>query len=832
MARIGCAWLSLVVAATPLLLPANPGLAQSRRPVPTTPSTPAAASDGLQLKVRRLPDAVELVLEQAGLGASLTQQPLADRWQGDLRTDRPRALKVGPQSLALPAEGFERISFDGRGDTFRLTVTPVAGRPLASPVISSDGRDLVVSFAAQSNVLGQTARYNMRQPIPVPTESFVPPLRPRAVAPPVGDMAVGTMTIQNRGFLNISGPPVTLTTRGANPRDILMVLAQMGGYGFAYSDLQPRKIKQGTDLFDQRPGLEARSPDSQNNEGGSVILPKVTVFFKNESFSRAFNFVLASSGLQARLEGRTILVGAAVLQQSLGSQVSKVYRLNQASADSAADYLANLGALVTKTFQEKITTTEGVPLAGASTSNPQTTRTTEETKVLQYGGERGPLLGLQATTDTRLGTITVVGESTLVSFAQEYLRQLDLRQRQVALSVKILDVNLSNDTELDNSFAFRFGNNFIVNDSGQLLGAFGRNLPPNEATFNRQSSGPLESIQQSSSADSSTSLVINRSRGLDLTRSQLRNINNELQSATGFRLTEIDRRLVVSPIDSQSNSLTNSTQRSIERIISRNIGRSISTTRNSSSASSSSVSGSLRPNPGSLYPDNTFFDFVRAQIESSNTKILANPTLILQEGNEPYGQAGSDSTRVSSDGKVGRSRSNEAYVRVGTQFVTAYKIRQDVNGNNFCEPEFSNAGLTFGAKVDKIDDNGFVTFGLSPEISAPVGAQRVGNCGDITLINDRLLDTGKLRVRDGQTLILTGVISETDRSVVSKWPILGDIPLIGQFFRRSGSQRTKNELVIMVTPRIINDDQGGSFGYGFQPSTEDGRRMLYGTSDR
>ena len=828
VARIGCAWLSLVVATTPLLLPANQVLAQARRPAQAANPGPQEAIGGLQLKVRRLPDAVELVLEQAGLGASLTQQPLADRWQGDLRTDRPRALKVGPQSLALPAEGFERISFEGSGENFRLTVTPVAGRPLASPVISSDGRDLVVSFPAQPNVLSQTARPNLRQPTPVPIESFVPPLRPRAVAPPLGDMAVGTMTLKNRGFLNVSGPPVTLTTRGANPRDVLMVLAQMGRYGFAYSDLQPQRTKQGTDLFGQRADIQASTPDAKNSEVNSTILPRVTVFFKNEPFSRAFNFVLASSGLQARLEGRTILVGAAVLQQSLGAQVSKVYRLNQASADSAADYLANLGALVTKTFQETITTTEGVLLAGASTANPQTNRTSKMTKVLQYGGERGPLLGLQATTDIRLGTITVIGEAALVAFAQEYLRQLDLRQRQVALSVKILDVNLSNDTEIDNSFAFRFGNNFIVNDSGQLLGAFGRNLPPNEAAFDRQSSGPLESVQQNSSNQSSTSLVIESARNLELSRSQLRNINTELQNATGFRMTEADKRLVVSPIDSQSSTMSDRTQRSIERIISRNIGRNVSTRRSSSSESNSSVSGTLRPNPGSLYSDDTFFNFVRAQIESSNTKILANPTLILQEGGETYGED-SDAKRVSADGKIGRSRSNEAYVRVGTQYVTAYDIKQDINGNIFCQPVFGNAGLTFGAKVDKIDDNGFVTFGLSPEISAPVGSQRVGNCGDITLINDRLLDTGKLRVRDGQTLILTGVISETDRSVVTKWPILGDIPLIGQFFRRSGSERTKNELVIMVTPRIINDDQGGAYGYGFQPSTEDGRRMIYGT---
>ena len=688
------------------------------RPMPpqTPKPSPAAAksADGLQLKVRRLPDAVELVLEDAGLGSSITQQPFADRWQGDLRTDRPRGLKQGPQSVALPAEGLERVSLDGSGSEFRLSVTPTPGRVLASPVISSDGRDLVVRFPAPQQLQSQTAMPNLSRPTPVPTQDFVPPLRPRAVAPPVGDMAVGTMTLQNRGYLNLSGPPVTLTTRGANPRDVLMVLAQMGGYGFAYSDLQPARLKQGTEL----------SADSSKSDAGTAAdskrLPAVTVSFRNEPFARAFNFVLASSGLQARLDGKTILVGAAVLQQSFGPQVSKVYRLNQASADSAADYLANLGALVTKTFQETITATEGVPLSGASTANPQTTRTSTETKVLQYGGERGPLLGLQATTDARLGTITIIGESSLIAVAQEYLRQLDLRQRQVALSVKILDVTLNNDSSINNSFAFRFGNNFIVNDSGRLVAAFNQALPANSV------SGPLAAIGNS---------------------------------------------------------------------------------------------------------DQQFFDFLQAQIVSQNTKILASPTLILQEGGEKVDDTAIDNpalNRVSQDGRIGRSRSNEALVQVGSSLVTSYVVKQDVNGNNFCQPEFGNAGLTLGARVEKIDDNGFVTFALSPEISAPTGSQPAGNCGNINIINSRLLDTGKVRVRDGQTLILTGVLSDLNTQAATKWPLLGDLPLIGQFFRSSSGSRAKNELVIMVTPKIIDDQEGGSYGYGFAPSSQEARDLVYG----
>jgi type IV pilus assembly protein PilQ len=62
--------------------------------------------------------------------------------------------------------------------------------------------------------------------------------------------------------------------------------------------------------------------------------------------------------------------------------------------------------------------------------------------------------------------------------------------------------------------------------------------------------------------------------------------------------------------------------------------------------------------------------------------------------------------------------------------------------------------------------------------------------------------------------------------VVTKWPIVGDLPLVGQFFRKSGKTRQKRELVIMVTPRIINDVEGGTFGYGWQPGTPQSRELM------
>jgi|LauGreDrversion4_2_1035121.scaffolds.fasta_scaffold19888_4 type IV pilus assembly protein PilQ len=834
--------------------------------------------DGVQLKIRRLPDSIELVLEDVGMGGALEQKRDGTLWFGELRTDRIRGLKSGPQSLAMPDSGMERITFDGTGRLFQLKVSPVKGREIPAPVVSSDGKNLVLRFDAPPLPITQTVRPNLSKPVPVPTPAFVPPLRPRASAPPLGDMAVGSMAIRNRAYVNLSGPPVTMTTRGANARDVLMVLAQMGGYGFAYADVLPSQSA-------------SQSVSGSPNQPASPTTPMtnpVTVAFRSEPYERAFNFVLLTSGLQARREGNTVLVGPNVLAKSLGSQLSKVYRLNQVGPNEAADYLANLGAQVTKTNTITTASSEGVTQTNAVANAPsaQTTTSTTITSVEAYGAASGPLLGLNATTDTRLGTITLFGEPAVISIAEQYLRQLDLRQRQVALSVKILDVNLNNVSEIDNSFALRFGSNFIVNDQGRLLAAFGGSLPADRDDFAKRqesvarsnSSSRSETTSERTSGNESTSttgsssdvqrfLQVNVSNERSLTQQQVEELNLALTRETGTKLTPFQQTTTdpdgnvveetvfrVVPTDQRSKSLSNTLANSVTEIIRSTLGSSVEISRTESTTSSEETRGSGRrsrsasrggssssglsneypyattPNPGSNYPDNQFFDFLQAQIVSSNTKILASPTLILQEGDGPGG--GSDGSRVSSDGKIGREKANEAFVRVGTQLVTSFNVKESSNGsgNIFCEPVFSNAGLTFGARVDKIDDNGFVTFSLSPEISAAVGTQAVGPCGTINVINDRLLDTGKVRVRDGQTLILTGVISSTDRQVVSKWPILGDMPLIGQFFRRTNGDRTKNELVIMVTPRVINDEQGGVYGYGYQPSTRDARGLIYDSS--
>ena len=211
----------------------------------------------------------------------------------------------------------------------------------------------------------------------------------------------------------------------------------------------------------------------------------------------------------------------------------------------------------------------------------------------------------------------------------------------------------------------------------------------------------------------------------------------------------------------------------------------------------------LDPNEFS-YPENSFYGYLEAAIESSSAKTLAQPTLLVQEG-------------------------QEAQVETGTSVITQVNTTDTASGSTQFSYERENAGLSLKVKVSKIDDNGFVSLEIDPSISVPEPA---GESNGVAIFNTvgRSLGSGLIRLRDRQTLVVTGVIQDSDKEIARKWPILGDLPLIGSFFRSTDSERQKNELVILVTPSIIDDDQGEPYGYGYKPGTSAGRDLVHAGS--
>ncbi len=69
-----------------------------------------------------------------------------------------------------------------------------------------------------------------------------------------------------------------------------------------------------------------------------------------------------------------------------------------------------------------------------------------------------------------------------------------------------------------------------------------------------------------------------------------------------------------------------------------------------------------------------------------------------------------------------------------------------------------------------------------------------------------------LRLRDGETQVLAGLISDEDRSSASKVPGLGDIPLLGRLFSSNRDEKSKSEIVLLITPHILRNIERPELG--------------------
>ncbi|MGM3306111.1 AMIN domain-containing protein [Anabaena sp. WFMT] len=192
---------------------------------------------------------------------------------------------------------------------------------------------------------------------------------------------------------------------------------------------------------------------------------------------------------------------------------------------------------------------------------------------------------------------------------------------------------------------------------------------------------------------------------------------------------------------------------------------------------------------------------LQAQVTSGNAKILTDPTLIVQEG----------------------STANVKLTQEVIGNITNEITRGDGATTQTIEAKKEEVGLTLAVKVDRIDDNGFVSLSVAPVVKAPQAPANI-NVGTgsqtIFLVSERSLNSGTIRLRDGQTLILSGIIQDQDRTSISKVPILGDIPLIGSLFRRTNRTNERREVIVLLTPQVMDDSERSSYGYNYTPSPQ------------
>ncbi len=114
---------------------------------------------------------------------------------------------------------------------------------------------------------------------------------------------------------------------------------------------------------------------------------------------------------------------------------------------------------------------------------------------------------------------------------------------------------------------------------------------------------------------------------------------------------------------------------------------------------------------------------------------------------------------------------------------------------------------TVGTKlkfVPQINEGDSVLLTIEQEVSSVAAGSESNENGetfDMRTIKNSVL------VKSGETVVLGGLMDEQTSEIVSKVPILGDIPLIGELFKQTSSQRTKRNLMVFIKPIILRDDE-------------------------
>jgi len=170
--------------------------------------------------------------------------------------------------------------------------------------------------------------------------------------------------------------------------------------------------------------------------------------------------------------------------------------------------------------------------------------------------------------------------------------------------------------------------------------------------------------------------------------------------------------------------------------------------------------------------------------------------------------ASAGKTEILSRPSILARNNQQATITLGQQVPLITATRFDSLGNQINSVSYQNVGIILQV-TPFITPEGFVEMIVSPQTSeladksqwVPISS---GTGGTISapVINTRSADTVVV-VPDGQTVIIGGLMENQKVSSDSKIPILGDIPLIGNAFKRSTKTYSKTELIIFLTPHVV-----------------------------
>jgi type II secretory pathway component GspD/PulD (secretin) len=215
----------------------------------------------------------------------------------------------------------------------------------------------------------------------------------------------------------------------------------------------------------------------------------------------------------------------------------------------------------------------------------------------------------------------------------------------------------------------------------------------------------------------------------------------------------------------------------------------------SSSSASSTTTGGFPTTFGFPYTTSTDFSF--------GTLDFSQLTMALS-----FLKTRSDSKLISSP-RIVTTDNNKATIQVGEE----RRILKDVTTDPTSHAQTSNydtknIGVIL-VVTPHVTPDGHIQLNLQPQVSQVTGT----DANSIPIIGTRNADT-TVMIRDGQTIVIGGLISSSKTEAHNALPFLSDIPLLGSLLFKSSATdpNTKTELLIFVTARILHDNESSPVG--------------------
>jgi type II secretory pathway component GspD/PulD (secretin) len=156
--------------------------------------------------------------------------------------------------------------------------------------------------------------------------------------------------------------------------------------------------------------------------------------------------------------------------------------------------------------------------------------------------------------------------------------------------------------------------------------------------------------------------------------------------------------------------------------------------------------------------------------------------------------------RLLASPRVATLDGHPATIFIGDEVNYVKLIQQTPQGANV-QTDTVQAGIILRV-LPRVHEDNSITLHIQPEVSVITGFLEVPGGGRLPQLARRNTDT-TIRVGNGETVIIGGLIREADIKTIQRVPLLGDLPFLGYLFRRTSTSRDKSEIMISLTVRVM-----------------------------